>query len=112
MWIWLTATATAHATPEAISARRRAWTEQGKDGELAKRCRFQQRYVVKSHTTASQPRLAGAGVKEAPPPQVFWLLETDKAQTAELITEHFKDLWTITVQEVVPQGIGQALPAR
>ncbi len=94
MWLWLRATAKADATPEDISAKRRQWAEQGKDQQLAGRCRFQQRYII----------------KDATPPQVFWLLETDAAETAGLITEHFGTLWDISIQEVVPQGLREAPP--
>ena len=90
MWIWFVATAKANASPEAINATRKAWLSQGKDRQLADRCRSAQRYVVKEHT----------------PTQVFWLLETDDREVASILIGHFGDLWDITVYEVTPQAIG------
>ena len=89
MWFWLVATAKAHATPETIHARRHAWRAEGKDQQLAGRCRSASRYVVEGST----------------PPQVLWLLETDDRNAVNILTGHFGDLWEITVQEVTPQQI-------
>ena len=94
MWMWLVATAKEHATPAVIDAKRHQWTAQGKDRELASRCRTAQRYVV----------------ERASPPRVFWLLDTEAPDTVKLITEHFGDLWTIEVFQVTPQAIAQAVP--
>ena len=94
MWMWLIATAKEHATPAVIDAKRHQWVAQGKDRELASRCRTAQRYVV----------------ERASPPRVFWLLDTDAADTVKLITDHFGDLWTIEVFQVTPQAIAQAAP--
>ena len=92
MWLWLIATAKAHATPDVIAAKRHQWVAQGKDRELTARCRIAQRYVVEGAT----------------PPKVFWLLDTDAPETVELITEHFGDLWSIEVMPVTPQHLSQA----
>ena len=93
MWIWLNATAKAHATPAVIAAKRHQWVSQGKEQALKQRCRVAQRYVVEGHT----------------PPRVFWLLETDDRQAAALITDHFGDLWDIDMFEVTPQPIGDSV---
>lgn len=90
MWLWLTATPKAHATPATIEAKRHQWLAQGKDRALAQRCRTAQRFVVEQRTS----------------PQVFWVLDTDDPQAAELITEHFGDLWDIDVRPVRAQAIG------
>lgn len=89
--LWLTATAKPHATPATIAAKRHQWLAQGKDRQLAARCRAAQRYVVEERT----------------PPQVFWLLDTDDPGAATLITDHFGDLWDISVFRATPQAIGQ-----
>ncbi|MBI4003987.1 MAG: hypothetical protein HY353_03100 [Candidatus Omnitrophica bacterium] len=94
MWYWLLATAKAHATPETIAAKRHQWVAQGKDGELAKRCRTAQRYVVEG----------------ASPTKVLWLLDTDAPDAVQLITDHFGDLWDIEVVQVTPQSMAQAGP--
>jgi hypothetical protein len=91
MWLWLTATPKAHATPATIAAKRHQWLAQGNDRKLAERCRSAQRYVVEQRT----------------PPQVFWLLDTDDPDAATLITDHFGDLWDIEVVRVTPQAIGR-----
>ena len=91
MWLWLTATAKAHATPAVIAAKRHQWLAQGKDQQLRARCRSAQRYIVKERT----------------PPQVFWLLDTDDPEVVRLITDHFGDLWEIHVSHVIPQAIGE-----
>lgn len=95
MWLWLSATAKPHATPETIAAKRHQWIAQGKDRQLRDRCRSAQRHVL----------------KDASPPQVFWLLDTDDPNAARLITDHFGDLWQIEIREVIPQAIGQATTA-
>ena len=92
MWLWLTATAKVHAMPATIAAKRHQWMTQGKDRQLKDRCRSAQRFIVEDHT----------------PPQVFWLLDTDDPNTANLITDHFGDLWDIEIYHVTPQAIGQA----
>ena len=92
MWLWLTATAKAHATPTVIAAKRHQWLAQGKDRELKGRCRAAQRYVTVGRT----------------PPTVFWLLDTDDPRAVALMTSHFGDLWDIEVCRVTPQAIGQA----
>ena len=89
MWIWLVATAKAGATPEAIKDKREEWVAQGKDRQLAGRCRSAQRFLLKEHT----------------PPQVFWLLETDDSEAVNVLTNHFGDLWDIRGYEVQPQAI-------
>ncbi len=91
MWLWLQATAKAHATPQVIAAKRHQWLTQGKDQQLSARCRSVQRYVVEGRT----------------PLQVFWLLDTDDSGATALITEHFGDLWDIRIDQVIPQAIGQ-----
>ena len=90
MWLWLTATAKTHATPQTIAAKRHQWLSQGKDQQLQARCRSAQRYVVEPSS----------------PLRVFWLLETDDPTAVQLITEHFGDLWEIEVCQVSPQAIG------
>ena len=90
MWLWLTATAKAHATPQTIVAKRHQWLLQGKDHQLTARCRSVQRYVV----------------EQGSPPRVFWLLDTDDPSVTSLITDHFGDLWEIEVSQVSPQAIG------
>ena len=95
MWLWLTATAKAHATPQTIAAKRHQWLAQGKEAALASRCRFVKRYVVKGGDAQ----------------QVFWLVETDDREALSLITNHFGDLWEIEVREVVPQAIAEAAGA-
>lgn len=90
MWLWLSAIAKPHASPQTISAKRHQWLAQGKDRQLAHRCRSAQRYLVDGAT----------------PPTVFWLLETDDPEAASLITEHFGDLWEITIARVTPQALG------
>ena len=92
MWLWLSATAKAHAVPDTIAAKRHQWLTQGKDQQLRARCRSAQRYVVEQET----------------PPRVFWLLDTDDAEVVKLITGHFGDLWDVTVHHVAPQAVGQA----
>ena len=92
MWIWLNATAKAHATPAVIAAKRHQWVSQGKEQALKQRCRSAQRYVVEGHA----------------PTRVFWLLETDDRNAASLITDHFGDLWDIDIFEVMPQHIGES----
>jgi len=91
MWYWLTASTRPHATPEVIAAKRHQWVAQGKDQELAKRCRTAQRYVVEG---ASRPK-------------VLWLLDTDAPDAVALITNHFGDLWDIEVVRVTPQSVAQ-----
>ena len=90
MWLWLSAIAKPHATPQTIAAKRHQWLAQGKDRQLRERCRSAQRYVVEVST----------------PPRVLWLLDTDDPEVATLITEHFGDLWEIAVSRVTPQAIG------
>ena len=92
MWLWLSASAKAHATPTVIAAKRHQWLAQGKDQQLRQRCRTAQRYVVENHS----------------PPQVFWLLEPEDLSVAQLITDHFGDLWDIQTFQVSPQAIDQA----
>lgn len=92
MWLWLNATAKAHATPAVIAAKRHQWVSQGHDQALKQRCRVAQRYVVEGHT----------------PPRVFWLLDTDDRGAVALITGHFGDLWDIEVFEVLPQHLKDA----
>ena len=89
MWLWLIATANAHATPETIAAKRHQWLAQCRDRQLQRRCRVAQRYIV----------------KDASPPQVVWLLDADDPDAVRLITDHFGDLWQIDVREVTPQAI-------
>ena len=91
MWVWLTATAKAHATPQTIAAKRHQWLAQGKDQQLKERCRVAQRYIVKDRM----------------PSQVFWLLDTDDPEVVTLITSHFGDLWEITVSQVAPQALAE-----
>ena len=91
MWLWLTATAKAHAVPATIAAKRHQWLASGKDQQLRQRCRTAQRYVVEGSS----------------PARVFWLLDTDDPAAAALVTDHFGDLWDIAVQQVVPQAIPQ-----
>ena len=93
MW-WLVATAKSHATPAVIAAKRHQWMTQGKDQQLAQRCRMAQRYVVDG----------------ASPPKVFWVLDADAPEAAKLITDHFGDLWEIEVLKVTPQAVAQAAP--
>ncbi|MBI2495229.1 MAG: hypothetical protein HYY59_01030 [Candidatus Omnitrophica bacterium] len=90
MWLWLSAIAKPHASPQTIAAKRHQWLAQGKDRLLAQRCRSAQRYVIDGATS----------------PTVFWLLETDDPDAASLISGHFGDLWEITVARVTPQAIG------
>lgn len=90
MWLWVSAIAKSHATPQTIAAKRHQWLAQGKDRQLKERCRVAQRYVVDGGET----------------PQVLWLLETDDPDAAALITGHFGDLWEIAVARVTPQAIG------
>ena len=94
MWLWLVATAKPYAIPETIAAKRHQWIAQGKDQDLAKRCRMAQRYVVEGES----------------PPKVFWVLDTDTPDAAKLITDHFGDLWEIEVMNVTPQAVAQAAP--
>ena len=94
MWMWLVATAKEHATPAVIDAKRHQWTAQGKDRELASRCRSAQRYVVDG----------------ASPPKVFWLLDADAPDAVKLITDHFGDMWEIEIVRVTPQSVAQATP--
>lgn len=94
MWLWLNATAKAHATSETIAAKRHQWLAQGKDEKLRARCRSAVRYVV----------------EQVHPPRVFWLVETDDRDAARLITDHFGDLWEIEVLPVTPQPIEKAVP--
>ena len=89
MWYWLIATAKAHATPDVIAAKRHQWLTQGKDQQLAQRCRTAQRYVV----------------EDASPPKVLWLLDTDAPEAVKLITDHFGDVWGIDVLPVTPQAM-------
>ena len=96
MWMWLVATAKEHATPAVIAAKRHQWITQGKDRELAARCRTAQRYIV----------------EDASPPKVFWLLDTDAPDAVKLVTDHFGDLWEIEIARVSPQSITQAAPSR
>jgi hypothetical protein len=96
MWLWLTATAKRHAVPATIQAKRQQWLAQGKERQLARRCRSAQRYVV----------------QQAVPAQVFWVLDTDDRDAAKLITEHFGDLWDIQSHEVSPQPIADAASPR
>ena len=91
MWFSLTATAKAHATPDVIAAKRHQWVAQGKDRQLAQRCRVAQRYVV----------------EQSVPARVLWLLDTDGPSAVQLITDHFGDLWTVEVLQVSPQSITQ-----
>lgn len=93
MWLWLMAQAKDGVGQEAIAAKRRQWVSQGKDQEVRKRCRTAQRYVV-----------VGSA-----PAQVFWLLETDDPGAAQLITEHFGELWTIDTHVVASQQIAEAV---
>ena len=95
MWYWLTASAKPHATPEVIAVKRHQWVSQGKDQQLAKRCRTAQRYVVEG----------------ASPPKVVWLLDTDAPDAAKLITDHFGDLWNIDMCRVTPQSVAQTTPS-
>ena len=90
MWIWLTATAKANATAEAIQNRRRDWIRLGQDRKLSEACATAWRYVVEK-----QPR-----------PQVFWILETEDRNAVNIVTDHFGDLWDITVYEVSPESLG------
>jgi len=76
-----------------IAAKRHQWMTQGKEQELAKRCRVAQRYVVEG----------------ASPPKVFWLLDTDAPDAVKLITDHFGDLWDIEVFRVMPQALSQVV---
>lgn len=92
MWLWLSATAKRHAVAETIQGKRQQWLTEGKERTLASRCRSAQRYVVQN----------------ASPTQVFWVLDTDDRSAAQLITDHFGDLWDIQVHEVSPQTIGTA----
>lgn len=94
MWFLLAATAKAHATADVIAAKRHQWVAQGKDREVAARCRTAQRYVVESSN----------------PPKVFWLIDADASDAVKLITEHFGDLWVIEVFQVAPQSVTQASP--
>ena len=93
MWCWLAATAKAHATPDVIAAKRHQWIAQGKERQLAQRCRFAQRYVVDGHV----------------PQKVFWVLDTDGDEAVNLITGHFGDLWAIEVLQVTPQTIANTM---
>lgn len=90
MWYCLVATAKEHATPETIAAKRHQWVAQGKDRELAKRCRVAQRYVA----------------EQASPAKVFWMLDTDDQAAADLLIGHFGDLWDIQTYQVTPKTIG------
>jgi len=92
MWIWLAAKAKTGAGRQAIEEKRNAWVGQGKERELLARCRSAQRYVISGQS----------------PPEVFWLIETEDRTAADMITEHFGELWDITVLEVIPQAIGRA----
>lgn len=93
MWYWLIATAKEHATPAVIAAKRHQWVAQGKERQLAARCRLAQRYVVEPSS----------------PPKVFWLLDADGPEAISLITDHFGDLWAIEIFRVAPQAITQAI---
>ena len=95
MWLWLSATAKAHAIPATIAAKRHQWLTQGKDRQLRARCRSAQRYVVEQRS----------------PAQVFWLLDTDDPDAWRLIIDHFGDLWDIEVYRVTPQPLAQTPPA-
>lgn len=93
MWFWVMAQAKETADPDAIAAKRKQWVSQGKDQQVRKRCRTAQRYVV-----------VGSA-----PAQVSWLLDTDDPAVAQLITEHFGELWTIDTHVVLPQPIAEAV---
>ncbi len=93
MWVWVMAQAKSTASPEAIATKRKQWVSEGKDQQVGKRCRTAQRYVV-----------AGTA-----PTQVFWLLETEDPSVAQVITEHFGELWTIDTHVVVLQPISDAV---
>lgn len=92
MWLWLDCVAKPDATAEAITERRLSWMAQSQDQRLGALCRSAQRFVV-------------TGEK---PPRVLWLLETDDRKAVTLITEHFGELWEITVHQATPQTIAQA----
>ena len=92
MWYCLVATAKEHATPQTIAAKRHQWVAQGKDLQLAAKCRTTQRYVV----------------EQASPPKVFWLIETDDQAAVDFLIGHFGDLWDIQNYQVTPQVIGGA----
>ena len=93
MWIWLSARALSDASPDALRERRQAWLDQGGDAKVRGMSQSAQRYVVQG----------------AEPQEVFWVLEADALEPAELIKRHFEKAWEIQIREVAPQTIGAAV---
>ena len=75
-----------------VQRKRRAWVASGKEEQLRRLCVSATRYVVKN----------------ANPPEVFWLLDTLERRAAHLVKDHFSSLWNIEICDVEPQPISAA----
>ena len=76
-----------------VQRKRAEWVKSGKEEQLRRLCVSATRYVVKN----------------ANPPEVFWLLDTLDRRAAHLVKDHFSSLWDIEICDVEPQSIGKLI---
>jgi len=76
-----------------VRRKREDWVRSGKEEQLRRRCVSATRYVI----------------KDAYPPEVFWLLDTLDRRAAHLIKDHFSSLWNIELHDVERQPVISAL---
>ena len=72
-----------------VKRKREEWVRSGKEEQLRRLCVSATRYVIKN----------------AKPPEVFWLLDTLDRRAAQLIKDHFSALWDIDICDVEPQTV-------
>ena len=75
-----------------VKRKREEWVRSGKAEQLRRLCVSATRYVIKN----------------AKPPEVFWLLDTLDRRAAFLVRDHFSSLWNIDMHDVIPQSISAA----
>ena len=76
-----------------VRRKRREWVASGKAEQLQRLCKSSTRYAI----------------KEAKPPEVFWLLDTLDRRAAQLIKDHFGPLWNINICDVELQPVSAAI---
>ncbi len=76
-----------------VQRKRTEWIRSGKEEQLRRLCVSATRYVIKN----------------ANPPEVFWLLDTLDRRAAYLVKDHFSSLWDIEIHDVEPQSLKTTL---
>ena len=93
MWIWVDAVVKSNKTDQEVRMKREEWIGQGREKLLITKCKSAQRFSVSGSS----------------PQRVFWIIETEDKDAAELILTHFGDVWDIKTYQVSLQSISEVL---